>query len=242
MKKFLLDNWQSKLLDHYTKFMNLHELINNSEALAAHRNSLEYFAIEPSLHEEGTEENLRNSIVNDIQGLTTHFASQTLVGMCTTLEVAMKDFFHSVFFTHPKFMTNYVGEEKNKGMIKFSEITSAKSLESLMYDQAEKSAGIASRGKYSKCLLQAGQLCDSPFNDDLISRIAEIQDIRNEVIHENALAELTLENISEIHGTISNAIEGLGRIARSKGVEGNYTWLEGDYIELLSFALVSPKT
>src|SRR6185503_12991278 len=104
---FELDHWEWKALEDFIAFKDMHEFISNSHAMDAHIASFNYVAAEPALHQEDAERELREELAARIKASLGHFASQTIISLCTTYEVATKQFFKSLFIANPILMHDF---------------------------------------------------------------------------------------------------------------------------------------
>jgi len=99
---FNADYLYLKALNDFCSFKDMYEYVQNTEAMNSHKNSLSLIssgAPIPNAQEHLTTE-LESSIVNSMN----HFAALSITGLCTTFEIAVKDFFFKLFIKYPQYM------------------------------------------------------------------------------------------------------------------------------------------
>lgn len=233
------DHWKWKSLEDYIAFKEMHDFVNNHQAMETHKNSMKYVVLDPELHEQNTDQKLRNLRANSIIDSLDHFAAQTLVSLCTTYEVASKDFFKNLFIRHPNFMHDYVGEEKNRGTIKLNDLISSGGYEDFIETTSEKSSSVAAKGKYGQILIRASKLCKSNIDEDIVKNINALQSQRNKIIHEKNFSPFDLVDIEVAQSLVATVIEIFCELALKKDVPGRYTCIRPEIIvEMRSLALV----
>lgn len=233
------DHWKWKSLEDYIAFKEMYGFVNDHQAMETYKNSMTYVALEPELHEENTHQKLRNYKASSIIDSLDHFASQTLISLCTTYEVASKDFFKNLFIKHPRFMHDYVGEGKNRGTIKLNDLVESGGYETFIEAISEKSSSVASKGKYGDTLIRASKLCKYKIEDEVVNKINSLQNKRNKIIHEKNITPFAIEDIEAAQSLVAHVIEMLCEFALKKDVPGRYTCIRPEMIlEVNSVAVV----
>lgn len=236
------DHWKWKSLEDYIAFKEMHDFVNNQQAMETHKNSMTYVVLAPELHEDNTGQKLRNHKADSIIASLDHFASQTLVSLCTTYEVASKDFFKNLFIKHPQFMNDYVGEGKNRGAIKLNDLIESGGYETFIEAISENSSSVASKGKYGDVLIRASKLCKSQVDEGVVKKINSLQAKRNKIVHEKNMTHFSLEDIESAQNLVAQVIEVLCEFGLKKDVPGRYTCIRHEMIlEMTSVAVLGNK-
>ncbi|MDO9319449.1 MAG: hypothetical protein Q7V56_14805 [Gammaproteobacteria bacterium] len=237
---FDLDHWEWKCLEDFGSYQDIHDFVGNQQAVDAHKSSMTYFAIDPASHPENTDALLRTETEVRIKKSLFHFASSSIVSLCTTYEVASKQFFKCLFVNHPMFMYDFIGAESRRGTIKLKDVVEARNYGKVIEDAANNAASAATKGKYSDILKRAAKLCDAQTNEQLVNQIDTIQRLRNRIVHEKESSSFGVKDVGEAHQHIAQAIENLGHFAIKMDVPGRYTYIlpEGTLV-LSSIAFVA---
>lgn len=232
------DYWVWKALEDFIAFKEIHAYVNNQLAMNAYKSSMSYIALEPDMHEEGTELEHKNRVESTLRNSLDHFASQTLVSLCTTYEVAVRQFFKCLFVKHPICMHDFIGHEQQKGIVLLKDIIKAGNYSDVIKGTAEQASGAASKGKYGRILGRASNLCKYEIETDMIDSLNLLQSKRNKIVHEKNIESLIIEDIGKAHILISKAIESLCYMALEKNVPGNYTYIKPETVVLKSVAFL----
>ncbi len=218
------DAWKFKALEDYASYKALHDFATNSSALQAYESSLKYYAAIPELHPQSTERLLRDHKNEDVERALSHYGSQTIVSLCTCYEVAIRDFFTSVFIAHPDRLFDFIGPEGAKGHVSLRDITMHNSLGELVIQLSRRAAAVASKGDYGKSLLRASALVKVEL-DTKVTALVALQKTRNAIVHE-AARPITLPSIADAHDTVDGAIESLCRLGLAAGIPGRYSCID----------------
>ncbi len=218
------DLWAWKALEDFINYKCLHEYVSNSSAVETHRESIRSVHVGPSFSDEDVKR-LRQEYVGDLAKALVHLASQTLVTLCTTFEIASKNFFFSMFVRHPERMFEYVGGEDQKGHVKLTRILNAEDYDGLILDLARSASTAASKGDYSKVLKRAAKLCKSDADGDLLRKIDQLQRDRNKVVHEKYSPDWNFEDVSKAHEVVADCVANFCRLGLAADIPGSYTFV-----------------
>lgn len=223
---FHFDNWMWKSLKDYVSYRDLYLLITNVHVRTVYKESLPVFSLDLELHLHPTAATeLRDMVVDDISNSLTHFASLTIVSICTTYEAAGKEFFTALFYKYSYFMHDYIKSENHNGAVSLKEIVDTANYEKLISIIADRAASVATKGGYGNLLRRACKLCKGNADEKVISRLVSLQKLRNKIAHEKNSPELTLEEVKSAQSNISQAIETLGHLAIQKELPGEYSYI-----------------
>ena len=217
----------------------MHEYVMNQFAMDSHKDSMSYFVNDPGLHEPGSDSELRDKVELSLKSSLNHFAAQTVVSLCTTFEVAIRQFFRCLFIKYPNYMHNYIGGGHNKGTVPLADLVDAGDYSKFISELAEGASAAASKGKYSELLKRASKLSRCEIETEIVEKIKALQVTRNKIVHEKHLPDLELEDIENSHSVVSSTIEALCHMGIKKGIPGRYTYVTHEIkMELTSVAFV----
>ena len=170
---FNADYLYSKALDDFCSFKDMYEYVQSAEAMDSHKNSLSLISSgEPIPNaREHLESELESSIINSMN----HFAALSITGLCTSFEIAAKEFFFNLFLKCPQYMYDYLNNEKKSATVPLGEIVEAKDYQILIESLAQKASGIASKGKYKEVVKRAYRLCAVSENSQFLEKINTLQ-------------------------------------------------------------------
>lgn len=225
---FDADYWYWKALEDFIAYKDMHDFVSSDNAMNAYKSSMGYSSLAPELRTRETEIELTNHIEVSLKGSLDHFAALTIIGMCTTFEVAAKDFFRKLFLKHPKYMHEYLGSENQKGLISLSEIIDSGDFKNLIDNLSDKAANIASKGKYGEVLRRAFKICGLEKNEQFTTKINKIQNERNKIVHEKKVITREVNDVGNAHAIIAEALELLIKCALHKNITGRYTCINPD--------------
>ncbi|WP_444924378.1 hypothetical protein ACJJH9_03870 [Microbulbifer sp. DLAB2-AF] len=239
-EKFDGDHWAWKALEDFVAFKDMYGYVTNQSAMDSHKDSMTYFTIDPNLHHPDSASDLRNHAEKSLKSSLNHFAAQTLVSLCTTYEVALKQFFKCLFIKHPNYMHDYVGSKDGRGTVQLKELVDSGDYMGFISSLAEKASSVASKGKYKESLKRAVSICKYNQAETIFDGIKEMQEIRNRIVHEKYLPSLDIDDLQRFHSVLSSVIESLCHMGIKKGLPGRYTYVKpGTTFELKSFATVT---
>tara|TARA_Y100000815_G_C13306699_1_gene486769 strand:- start:1086 stop:1550 length:465 start_codon:yes stop_codon:yes gene_type:complete len=141
------DRLRYKSLKDYVAFKAFYDFASDKDALDAHIHSHEYYALDSSLHEEGTEIRLRENKSEEVGFSLTHFGGLTVVSLCTTFEVAVKEFLCCYFFYNPNSMYEFIGRDESRGLVPLKDVLLEDTYQGLILSLAKKASSKASKGK-----------------------------------------------------------------------------------------------
>jgi len=220
---FNADNWYWKTLEDFIAYQDMHDFVSNKIAMDAYNSSMRFSSIGQEAHDSNTSKKIINSIEGSLKGSLDHFAGLTIVAMCTTFEVAAKDFFRNLFIINPKYMYEYIGSENKKGLISLHEIINSGDFEKLICNLSEKASSAVSKGKYGEIISRAFKLCGIEKDDTLEKNINLVQAGRNKIVHEKEVVSREVKDVSDAQGIIAEALEALVKCAQHKKIPGRYT-------------------
>lgn len=229
-EKFDGDHWAWKALEDFVAFKDIYEYVTNQAAMDTHKDSVNYFAIGSQLHHPNSNSDLRNRAETSLKNSLNHFAAQTLVSLCTTYEVALKQFFKCLFIKHPNYMHDYVGSKDGRGTIHLKDLVDSGDYLGFISSLAETASSVASRGKYTESLKRAASLCKYEQSEVIFDGIEEIQTIRNRIVHEKYLPKLDIGDLQRSHSAVSSVIENLCHMGIKKKLPGRYTYVKPETI------------
>jgi len=239
-KKFNGDLMRSKSLDDYVAFKAMYDLVYDKKAIATHIESLNYYAYDPSMHAEDTNIKLGSIKSEDIYSSLHHYGGLTVISLCTTFEIAAKDFLSCYFFQNPHSMYEFIGGHETKGMVQLKEMLAADSYQDLIVALSEQASSKASKGKYGEVLVRIAKLCKQEYDKNLATKLNDLQEIRNKIVHEKYSKHWLLEEISNFEGLVASVIEDLCKFGIKKSIPGNYSCVNTDYtMEIGSIAVLN---
>lgn len=228
MSEFDGDHRKYQALMDYVAFKELHEFVSNSAAIAAHTDS--YAVRSHGSFAKSKVAELRLAKAEELRSALTHFACQTVVSLCTTFEVAVRDFLQAVFTVRPAGMFEFLGPEDARGHVSLKEVLQAVSHDELVGALAKKAAGTASKGKYGAVFARSTQLAGGVADKEIVKRLDGLQAERNRLVHERHRPSISLEEVLSAQATVDTAIEALCEIAVTAGVPGRYTYVRSDTV------------
>lgn len=221
--EFNADLWVWKCLEDLVSYNTLRSLVEDKGAVESRLLSREIISLggEPAPPE--FIQALLDEERQSISKLVAHFGSQTIVTLCTTLEVANKEFFRAWFFSHPEQLHDYLVSGEVKGVVALNDILRSADREQLLARLAAGAGETACQGKYSKVLNRVASHTKMSFPPGLDSKLQFVQELRNRIVHEKESESGNPEAIAESQETVDDAIMYLARVGLAKGVPGRYT-------------------
>lgn len=221
-REFDGDTWKYNALMDYVAFKELDEFVGNNAALDVHANS---YAVLGDLEafSQAQRDQLRTTRIGTLREALSHFGRQTIISLCTTFEVSVREYLQALFQIKPQAMFDFLGYENSRGHIPLKDVLQVSSHSQLLGKLARTAAGTASKGKYGQIYIRA--LTCSGFNSDkvLTEKLNLLQIERNKLIHERHRPSVGKEEVRLAHLVIDEAIEGLCRIGVDAGVPGRFT-------------------
>ncbi|PTB19117.1 hypothetical protein C9I57_18900 [Trinickia symbiotica] len=219
---FDADHWYWKALEDFVAYRDMDKFLRSGKAFSAYADSMILHASDDN-DESATRAKLVESLRDSLTGSLDHFASLTIVAMCSTFEVAAKEFYENVFFRHPKRMHEYLGKEKQLGVVQLSDVVEAGDYHRLLHRLAQRAAANATKGKYGDILARAFKIAGSPNDRDLTDRLNGVQMERNRVVHEKEVLQRDVKALDATHSILADAIGSLAQLALNLDVPGSYT-------------------
>ena len=152
-----------------------------------------------------------------------HFGSQTIISLCTTFEVSVREYLRALFMIKPQAMFEFLGTEDSRGCVPLKEILQVVSHGELIGRLAHTASGNASKGKYGQVFLRALTCSGFSCDKDLIEKLNVLQVERNKLVHERHRPNVGMEEVRQAHRVIDEAIESLCRSGVDAGVHGRFT-------------------
>ncbi len=236
------DHWAWKALEDFVSYKCVYEYVTNSSAVDAHKDSIIAFQAGPDSSDDDIER-LKASYIEDLKKSLNHIAAQNLVSLCTTFEVASRNFFCSLFVKHPRRMHDFIGGEGQKGRVEFARIVNAEGYLELILDLARVAASRASKGDYSKILERAAQLCRGRVDQELLGKMDQLQSERNKIVHEKYSCPWEFDDVSKAQDTVASCIATFCSLAVAANVPGSYTFIETEInLEVSSMVALNARS
>jgi hypothetical protein len=212
-----------KSLEDYVAFKDLYDLVNNQKAVKSHLDSYKFYALDPSLHDEGSDDALREKMACGIFSALNHFGGLTIISLCTTYELTAREFLSYFFVQNPSHIYEFIGPEDARGHVSLKEVLKVDSYQELLVSLAKKSASVASKGKYGQVLARIANLCKEDVDRDTVKKLDKLQKKRNKIVHEKYTKTWELTDIQEAEDLVSAAIEQICLYGLNNNVPGRYT-------------------
>ncbi|MDP3272027.1 MAG: hypothetical protein U1D69_06870 [Polynucleobacter sp.] len=236
------DNWKWKALEDYIAYKELHEFVNNEAALNAHLGSYRLDALAPNLFNEEHTNGLLADKRSAIDQAFSHQASLTLISLCTTYEVMLRDFLVHLFIKSPLKLFDFIGTDQAKGHVSLREVVESESHDQLIERLACRGASVASKGKYGQALSRAASLAGTQVDAKQIEALNELQTTRNRVVHDRLRGSSGFDEVKWAHTTVDAAIEAVCEIGVSNEIPGLYTCVRpAKAVEIHGVAILVPK-
>lgn len=216
------DKWKYNALMDYIAFKELNELLGNSAALEAHAGSYEFLGDAGAFSKEQLD-NLRISRIETLKGTLSHFGNQTIISLCTTFEVCVREYLQAIFLIKPQAMFEFLGTEDSRGKVPLREILEVSSHSDLLARLARTASGTASKGKYGQVYERALSCSGSSASKIQTEKLNLLQIERNNFIHERHRPSVGMEEVDLAHLVIDGAIQGLCQAGVDAGVLGRFT-------------------
>ena len=237
------DLFRLKSLEDYVAFQTFYNYVKDENAVTHHIKSHEYVGSSSLSHFESSDLILlAKQKAEDISRTLIHFGNLTIISLCTTFEVTIKDFLRCYFFQNPHNMHNFIGVEGSLGTVPLKDLLAAESHQEFLLSLAERAASKASKGKYNDVFIKVNKLFKQEASTQLTKGLTELQKYRNRIVHEKFSKNWTLEEISAFESVVSDAIEAICRLGMNKGIPGSYTCVNGkNVLEVSNVGLISTE-
>lgn len=222
MHEFDGDTWKYNALMDYVAFNELSEFIGNNAALDAHAGS---YAVtgDTSAFSQAQLDSLRTAKIETLEATLSHFGSQTVISLCTTFEVCVREYFRALFLVKPQAMFDFLGSEDSRGHIPLKEILQVSSYQDLLARLAHTASGTASKGKYGQVYARALSRSGTSGSKAQTEKLNALQFERNKFIHERHRPTVSLEVVRSAHLVVDDAIQGLCKAGVDVGLPGRFT-------------------
>lgn len=227
MYEFDGDTWKYNALMDYVAFKELDEFLGNHTALAVHAESYEILGDTEAFSQAQLDE-LRVARIETLKSTLSHFGNQTIISICTTFEVCVREYLRAIFLIRPKAMFNFLGPEDSRGHIPLKEILQVSSHGDLLARLAHTASGTASKGKYGQVYARAISSSNFTGSKDLIERLNSLQAERNKFIHERHRPIVGMEEVRQAHLVVDDAIDGLCQAGIDVGIPGRFTCVNSE--------------
>jgi hypothetical protein len=222
------DRLRYKSLEDYAAFKDLYDFVSNKTAVKSHLESYDLYVIDPSLHDEGTEDMLREEMSSGVFSALNHFGGHTIISLCTTYELAAREFLFCFFIKNPSHIYEFIGPEDARGHVSLKEVLKVNSYQDLLISLAKKAAAVASKGKYGQVLARIANLCKEDIDKHNIKKLDKLQNERNKIVHEKFSKKWELSDIQETENLISAIIEEICQFGLNNNIPGNYTCISNE--------------
>lgn len=152
----------------------------------------------------------------------TTYSHQMLVYAHTLAEIILKDYFVSLFVTHPKRMYNYLiigNDVALKGKVDLKEILEANSKDLLIEQLAQVAANIATGGQIKKVLKNVAEVSNCNVDRQLVDSLSDLAEERNRIVHEGKQSFGEEVRVTEVFQTVADLTYFLASLARQNGVQ-----------------------
>ena len=225
--EFNADLWRWKCLDDYVCYKTLRELVENEKVVDAHLSSKEILSADGGDIPSQLVEKFHDHERATVGQLLGHFGSQTIVSICTTFEVSVREFFHVWFFEHPDQLHDYVVTGQVTGAVPLQDILYSSDRNELLGLLAARAAQKATQGKYEKIMRRVASHTKSDLPENLDKRLQEVQVLRNRIVHEKESDSGSSDAVLEAQEAVDKAVLYLANIGFSKELPGRYTCITG---------------
>lgn len=240
MREFDGDTWKYNALVDYVAFKELHDFVTNEEATKAHVNSYEVIGNVERFSALQVEE-MRAEKICTLKETLSHFASQTIISLCTTFEVSAREYIRALFCIKPSAMFDFLGAEESRGNVPLKDILQALSHAELVERLADRASSVASKGKYGQVYLRALSLSGRNGGSDLVEKLNTLQVDRNKFVHERHRPVVGIENVRAAHVVVDDAIENLCWAGVGLEVPGKYTCVQPLTKLIMESAIITVK-
>ena len=230
------DLWLCRCLEDFGAFKALSDLISNSTVMDAHIASYTAMSVSGTAAPRKIAVQLKDRHFEEIKNLVVHFGAQTIVCLCTSFEVAAREFFKAWFIRRPEHVHEYIDNGSRKGLVPLSEIISAQNRDELMLQLANRASHAAVGGKYGRILKRVEAFSKAAIPNQLSQKIRVLQEQRNEVVHEKGKHSGSAEAIERAHDTVHEAIIYLSIAGKANDVPGRYSCIR--QVELGNVSLI----
>jgi hypothetical protein len=222
MHEFDGDTWKYNALMDYVAFKELNEFIGNHAALDAHAASYEVMG-DTGAFSQAQLDRLRTAKIDTLKDTLSHFGSQTIISLCTTFEVCVREYLRALFLREPQAMFDFLGSEDSRGHIPLKEILQVSSHADLLARLAHMASGTASKGKYGQVYARALSCSGTSGGKVQTEKLNSLQVERNKFIHERHRPSVGMEEVRLAHLVVDETIQGLCQAAVDVGVPGRFT-------------------
>lgn len=234
------DTWVHKALMDFVAFQELADFAACEPAIQVYATSLKVYSTDISVFSESQIESLRNNRKVIIKEASEKLGCQTIISLCTTLEVANREFLKCYFFKNPAALFAYIGPDHAKGHIALKQVLNTKSHAELIEGLAGEAANLASKGKYGQVLNRIRKLCGLLEDTQLSQDLDLLQSKRNKIVHDKLELGREFANVNDAHSTIHKALENICEIGLAKGIPGEYSYIQPIHLEShnIDFAVI----
>lgn len=206
----------------YVAFKELNEIIGNNAALDVHAGSYEVMGDLGAFSQEQLD-GLRVAKIDTLKNTLSHFGSQTIISLCTTFEVCVREYFRALFLVKPQVMFDFLGSEDSRGQIPLKEILQVSSHADLLARLAHTASGTASKGKYGQVYARALSCSGTSGGKVQTEKLTSLQEERNRYVHERHRPSVGIEEVRRAHLVVEEAIQGFCEAGVDAGVPGRFT-------------------
>jgi len=141
------------------------------------------------------------------------YLRQTIVLAATYIELILTDFFESLFHAQPLRMNQVLPpRDKSTATIGLEELVEASSKEDLLAALALRAAKIKASEQPDKTFKMLTTDCSLRLNRPLVQDLKAFRELRNQIVHDDREAEVTVEKVHDVFGLVLYALFVLAQV------------------------------
>lgn len=154
-------------------------------------------------------------LLGEITAAQQVYMRQMLVLATTYVELILKDFFLCLYIAQPLRMNSPLSPEgKGKATVFLNDVLTADSKDTLVMNLAERAASAAVGPKFDKVVEKIIRECKLKLDSSFIDDLRELNERRNQIIHEGKSEEVRLQQAHNAFGLLLYLVYVLGRAAK----------------------------
>lgn len=236
VQKFDGDTLKYNALMDYVAYKELDGFVGNDVAMNVHALSSSVLGDIESFSQAQLDE-LQIAKIDTLKEALSHFGCQTIISLCTTLEVSMREYLRVLFLVKPQAMFDFLGLENSRGHIPLKEVLQVSSHADLLARLAHTASGTASKGKYGQVYIRALSCSGSGGDKDLVEKLNSLQVERNKFVHERHRPNVGMDEVLKAHLVVDETIQALCKAGVDAGVPGRYTCVSPVQVIAKSFVV-----
>jgi len=228
-RMFDILKWMAEISESQFSYDSLNELLENQDALKHHLSNFEMMeftetgevASRPISPDDFIQGSYLDAYINKMQEVIYIYRRQMVVLFVTYVESIVFDFMKSLFLAYPARMYEFLDmgtDQKIKGKIDLKEILDANTKDELIGKLAQRTASVATRGKFETVVNNLEKVSKSKLDTVLIKKLKYFTELRNKIVHEASKKELTDQAVRDGFEAVNNLLQSLGKIAAQKNI------------------------